>query len=297
MKKYLWIPWLVFFSLLLAACKPSVDSVDPGNRQGRPPDVDRAVEIVDRCIQAHGGIEAWRALQDVHYRERRVRFAGARSGRGESVSPRDIYLKRNRSRDLMVRIEISGGELEQLGPDGFPGSQPLDGTVIMGYDGREFWEIHNGKRVTEAEILKSTRFVTMAWRYWFCIPFVLKDRGVRLQYKGEETLDGKPVHLVEATFDPGTGDNPEDRYLYFIHRETYRVENLRYWMKNRPRPREFRMQSYVPLAGFLHDTLRLYYDDKGVHDGTKEMEILSVNSGLSDDLFHPENSHAGAPAP
>lgn len=260
-----------------------------------PPVDERAQEIVDRTLEVHG-LDAWRELQDVHFRERRVRFANSSDGR-ESVSERDIYLKRNTDGRLMVRIEAEGGRLERLGPDGFPHGGPLEGKVVMGYDGENYWEYFNGERVTDPEALRSTRFVVDAWSYWFCVPFILADDGVLLRYAGEDTLDGAPVHLVEVTFEPGTGENPDDRYMYYINRDTFMVENLRYWLRNRDRHREFRMREYIPVGGFLHDTLRLYHNHQGEHDGFKEMEILSVNSGLPDDLFRPGEEAALASRP
>lgn len=294
MKTYLQFLLTSLTLFLMMGCEQSRNAQEAGP-SGSSATVDRAQNIVERCIEAHGGIESWRALQDVHYREKRVRFRNTPQAvvqdpnSGDSISTRDIYLKRNEDGDLMVRIEVTGGSLEQLRPDGFPGGQRFEGKTVMGYDGQQFWEIREGQRVTDPEILKSTRFLTMAWRYWFSMPFVLKDSGARLQYKGESSIDDKPVYLIEVTFDPGTGDNPEDRYVYSINRETYLVENLRFWLKNRERYREFRMRNYIPVAGFLHDTLRLYHNHLGEHDGIKETEIVSVNSGLSNDLFYPDD--------
>ena len=293
MKNYLQLLLMILALFLMMGCGQSGNPQEAVRVDSSPDTSDRAQNIVERSIEAHGGIESWRALQDVHYREKRVRFRNRPQAvaqdpnSGHSISTRDIYLKRDEDGDLMVRIEVTDGHLGQLGPDGFPGGQRFEGTVVMGYDGQQVWEIREGQRVTDPEILKSTRFTTMAWRYWFCIPFVLKDSGVRLQYEGESSIDDKPVYLIEVTFDPGTGDNPEDRYLYSINRETYLVENLRYWLKNRERYREFRMRNYIPVAGFLHDTLRLYYNHLGEHVAIKEWEIVSVNSGLSNDLFYP----------
>ena len=268
--------------MLVSAC--GREGSDPAPDRDEAPRGDRATEIVDRMIAAHGGLEAWRRIRDVHFRERRVRFANEE--RPETTSERDIYMKR-RNGDWMVRIEVAaGGRLEQIGPDGLP----ADGfivtePIVMVYDGEEYLETRGGRRVTDPEILRSTRFIVAAWRYWFGIPFVIKDPGVNLAYEGEEILYGQPVHAIEGTFAEGVVDNPDDVFRYYINKETHMVESLRYRMQGRPRFREFRMQKYVQMDGILHDTLRQYQTHEGVNDGFKEMDILAVNSDLDADLF------------
>lgn len=59
--------------------------------------------------------------------------------------------------------------------------------------------------------------------YPLVAPFKLRDPGVHVRYQGVTSIDdvADPVELIAVTFDPGTGDTPEDHFWYYVSRVTH----------------------------------------------------------------------------
>jgi hypothetical protein len=65
--------------------------------------------------------------------------------------------------------------------------------------------------------------------YFALLPFGLNDPAVRKQYLGETTLKQQPYHKVKITFAAeGGGEDYQDEFIYWIHRQTHVVDYLGY---------------------------------------------------------------------
>jgi hypothetical protein len=65
--------------------------------------------------------------------------------------------------------------------------------------------------------------------YFALLPYGLNDPAVIKKYLGETELEEKPLHLVQISFqEEGGGEDFEDVFLYWIHRETYTIEYMAY---------------------------------------------------------------------
>jgi hypothetical protein len=75
--------------------------------------------------------------------------------------------------------------------------------------------------------------------YWLCMPFKLKDDGVRLRYLGDSLLTtaGKPAYWIELTFQ-AVGDTPDNKYHVAVDKETYLVGEWQFFTRyDDPAPR------------------------------------------------------------
>ncbi|MFU8803509.1 MAG: hypothetical protein ACNA8W_06850 [Bradymonadaceae bacterium] len=96
--------------------------------------------------------------------------------------------------------------------------------IGFGWDGERAWEV-----IPEGEELQNNaRFWALTPYYFVGLPFLLADPGVILKSEGEATLEGRSYDVVRATYEPGTGDAPDDFYVIYIHSETRLVEAIRY---------------------------------------------------------------------
>ncbi len=66
--------------------------------------------------------------------------------------------------------------------------------------------------------------------YFASLPYPLQDRAVIKKLLGETTHDSKTYSIIEITFsEEGGGDDFEDRYIYWINNETYKMDFLAYY--------------------------------------------------------------------
>ncbi len=65
--------------------------------------------------------------------------------------------------------------------------------------------------------------------YFVLLPYPLNDPAVNKEYVGETTLAGEPYHKIRVTFSQeGGGEDFDDVYIYWIHREQHTMDYLAY---------------------------------------------------------------------
>ena len=119
-----------------------------------------------------------------------------------------------------------------------------DASASFGWTGTEAWVAPAG-----AEIGTNARFWSLTPYYFVSMPFVLADPGVRLAEAPADTVEGRPVDVVRVTFEPGTGDAPDDYYDLLIDPETSRVRGVRYVVS---------YAGFNPDGGHTPETTMLY---------------------------------------
>lgn len=261
---------------------------------GRAPEPDDpARSLVERAVEAHGGMDAWRQLEDVTWRETITRFD---NGETAEVTVRKIFYKKKPSGNTMMRIEQEGGAIEHVDEDYRVHQGTPEGVAVIGNDGEEAWYEVDGVPQRSEEARRSARYVTQAFKYWFGLPFKLLDAGTRLRLLEPREVDGRRFNLLEVTFEEGVGDTPRDRFVYWFDDETGRIGEIRFWRVGRvDRPRRGVWSHYVQVGGVWKETLREFYNAATMEKASeRRFEYLEVNSGLSDDLFQATHTAASA---
>lgn len=65
--------------------------------------------------------------------------------------------------------------------------------------------------------------------YFVLLPYPLNDPAVDKEYVGETMLAGEPYHKIRVTFSQdGGGEDFDDVYIYWIHREQHTMDYLAY---------------------------------------------------------------------
>ena len=65
--------------------------------------------------------------------------------------------------------------------------------------------------------------------YFVLLPYPLNDPAVTKEYVGETTLAGETYHKIRVTFkQDGGGEDFDDEYIYWIHRERHTMDYLAY---------------------------------------------------------------------
>lgn len=74
----------------------------------------------------------------------------------------------------------------------------------------------------------SARFDVLTWSYFFAMPFKLDDEGTQWQNLGVKTLQDKTYNLAKLTFEPQTGDAPDDWYVIYANPKTHLLKAAAY---------------------------------------------------------------------
>lgn len=216
-----------------------------------PPHPGRA--IVNQMIEAHGGLEKWRAAPTVSFTDA-FQPAGAPA---PAVSR--VTVEQSRRRAYLD----------------FP-----DHGARITWDGEKAW----------SENWKSShppRFVALLSYYFANLPWLTLDPGVNLSPPGRDRLGDDPTEYltVKMTFDPGVGDTPDDYYLLYIHPETYRLRGARFTVTYAdllpPGVEEIEesivYEEFTPVEGLLVPTRATVYDKDGGPVGAFEWREWSFS--------------------
>lgn len=106
----------------------------------------------------------------------------------------------------------------------------------------------------------------MARVYFPFLPYRLNDPSVYKEDLGLETWDGRELHKVKVTFEPGSSTDASDQYMYWFDPESGRLEQFAYSFKGRPGGLRFRRpRDYRRVGGLLFfDQQNLGVEGKGL---------------------------------
>jgi hypothetical protein len=178
------------FLMLLIACQSGTQETPTEQPYGNPPaegfdeaaSDQQAIEIADAVMEAMGGRKAWDTTQYIAWN-----FFGNRSllwdkqtGNVRIDSPRDstIYL---------INVFDNTGKV-----------------------------MKNGEEITQPDSLQKYvdrgKGIWINDSYWLVMPFKLKDSGVTITYKGEDTLPGgNAADVLQLQF-KDVGNTPQNKY-------------------------------------------------------------------------------------
>jgi hypothetical protein len=177
---------LFLFAFLLASgC--SGDKQETQGNETTPAQTSAAAlkgpHIVQEMVAAHGGVETWRNAPTFSFTDQ------------WGDSPKNTYVVEQGRR--RAYFDVSGT------------------AISVAWDGEKAWSL-NWPAPTPV------RFLALLDYYFINLPWLTQDPGVVLGEPGTGRLRDDPTEYVTVmmTFEPGTGDTPEDYYRLYIHPET-----------------------------------------------------------------------------
>lgn len=86
--------------------------------------------------------------------------------------------------------------------------------------------------------------------YFALLPYFLNDAAVQKEYLGEATIKNEPYYKVKVTFaQEGGGEDFEDEYVYWFHKERHTMDYLAYNFKENGGGSRFREATNTREAG------------------------------------------------
>ena len=187
---------LIAVGTVVAAASMGCGEKETPRDKARADSAARAVpDIVRDMIAAHGGMDAWSGAKTVSFEDEFVAPGGP-----SSVSRVTVEQGRRRA-----YIEY-----------------PATGSMAA-WDGDSCWS-KNWKAPFPP------RFAIHLNYYFLNLPWLTMDPGVKLVEEGTGRLprDSTEYATVLMTFEPGTGDTPNDYYRLHIDRESKRLKGYEY---------------------------------------------------------------------
>ncbi len=71
-------------------------------------------------------------------------------------------------------------------------------------------------------------FYKNLWPYFYALPFLSADPGVNKEYLGETSFNGTSYDRIRLTFNPNTGDSPDDQYILWINKNSGLLDWINY---------------------------------------------------------------------
>lgn len=113
----------------------------------------------------------------------------------------------------------------------FGGRERLNGTLTLSTDSRQgLIATKDGKKIyfqddkiyfaPETENVASTRFSAYTWPYFFMLPYKLNDGGTVWNDYPDKNMNGQSYLTHKLSFEPGTGDAPDDWYVIYADEQS-----------------------------------------------------------------------------
>jgi len=80
----------------------------------------------------------------------------------------------------------------------------------------------------DTTVWKGARFSIFTWQYFFMAPYKLNDPGTKWELTGEKLISGIPHNTGKLSFEPGTGDAPDDWYLIYQNPKDNTMSGMAY---------------------------------------------------------------------
>lgn len=157
----------------------------------------------------------------------------------------------------------------------------------MGFDGEKTWISPS----RDAYSGKSIKFYHNLYFYFYSIPFVFTDPGVRVEKVSDKSLNGHLYTTFKASFEGNVGESPDDQYFMLINPKTNRVEYLLYTVTyyGNPNPslNALKYEDYRENNGIYFPRILTGYTYE--NDSTK---TLKFNVSFGDLLLLPDEFDA-----
>ncbi len=233
--------------------------------------------ILQESVAAHGGLERFRAVHDWH-------IVANRTLEGEPVVKEvyEEYLLREGAFEKTLLIKKRGGS-----------------TLVFGHDGASAFALENG-RLRDDEGASGEGYYRAHGEYYLrSLPFKWMDPGMRVEYAGRETTDGRELDLLRITAEENVGRAWKDVWVGAIDRKTrllwearltHHRENQTWLSPPATGTTEisYRYTDYRRVSG-LSIPHRLEYYSEGRKTGENVIQKIEIDAGVASEILLPDS--------
>lgn len=193
-KKIVALLSIFLFSIIFISCNQNKSS---GNSDLPVTMDDSSRAIIDRAIAYSGGYDAWQKKKTLSFDKKSISYDST----GKMIKEVDQHL------DYMMNPEFRAKVTYNL----------HDTAITLIHDGQKACKMYNGKASSEQKDIDGAWNSCFGSQYVMCMPFKLKDPGIKAEYIGQVTLpDGPPAQLIKTSYMTGAGSNPSHVWYYYF---------------------------------------------------------------------------------
>ena len=233
-------------------------------------------ELLAEVVAAAGGLEIWNSVEEGSYS--RIRTVYDENGSAIRTEPAKYYFRKG-SKTYGLVIESFTDE----------------GQVIIGTDGNSYWALKDGQTIEPRPIArhlgmmcdysKCTPLCAAEMSFYrFSIPFKLTDPGAIPKYVGSDILNGRPVALLEITFEPNVG---RDRWVFFVDKESKLIRKIEHYarVEGDAPPEEIYWSDNRTESGITFSHRNTYYRSNGSKLEEYIIKDVDFHNPLPDKIF------------
>ena len=267
-KKFLPISAVVLFMTAMFSCNQNSSGdtkTNTSNNSELPVTMDDSSRvIIDRAIAYAGDYDAWLQKKTLSFDKKSISYDST----GKITRELDQHL------DYMMKPEFRANFTYKL----------HDTAIALMHDGQKARKYYNGKMLTEQKDNDAAWNSSFGSHFVMCMPFKLKDPGIKAEYVGEMTLsDGLPAQVVKTSYIKGAGSNPDHVWYYYFEPGTGKLLANSLYSKNYW---DFtRYEKFENVNGLLLPSVRTGYTADSLNSpGRKTSESRNFNIAFDKDL-------------
>lgn len=195
---YLKLPLTTALFLLLFAFSCKQRNTDETENLKLPLSMDDSSRIIiDRAIAFAGGYDVWQQKKTLSFDKKSISYDTA----GNITREIDQHF------DYMMKPEFRAKATYML----------HDTAITIIHDGQKARKFYNGKVSTDQKDIDGAWNSLYGSQFVMCMPYKLKDPGIKAEYIGQVTLtDGVPAQVVKTSYMKGAGSNPDHIWYYYF---------------------------------------------------------------------------------
>jgi len=194
-KKFPVITAIILFMVAFSCKLKNAEETDSGKLPVSMDDSSRI--IIDRAIAYAGGFDAWQQKKTLSFDKKSISYDST----GKIIRETDTHL------DYMMKPEFRAKLSYKL----------HDTDIVLIHDGKKAAKFYNGKLSKEQKDIDAAWNSSFGSQYVMCMPFKLKDPGIKAEYVGLVTLsDGVPAQVIKTSYIKGAGSNPDHIWYYYF---------------------------------------------------------------------------------
>ena len=216
---------------------------------------------IENIFDAHGGIATWNTFKGLYFEI-------------DKPTINDRYNVALKSRKSLIQYEYHE----------------------LGFDGENVWL----KDLDTISYTSNPKFLYNLMFYFYAMPFVLGDDGIRYKDSDPIHFEGKEYPGIKISYDAGVGTSSDDEYIIYFNADTHKMEWLAYtvtfFSKEKSKDYHFiKYSEWETVEGLTLPKTLSWYNYENGQPTTKRNDLHFLNVRLSvkepsDDLFKAVDS-------
>ncbi len=201
--------------------------------------------IIDRAIAYAGGYDEWQKKKTLSFNKKSISYDSS----GKMIKEIDQYF------DYMMKPEFKAKVTYMV----------HDTAILLIHDGTKARKFYNGKMSNDQKDIDGAWNSCYGSQFVMCMPYKLKDPGIKAEYVGQMLLsDSTPAQVIKTSYMKGAGSNPDHIWYYYFEPGTGKLlanslsGKNNYWDYTR-------YEQFEKAGGLLLPSVRKGYDANGLN--------------------------------